>query len=231
MNFWLFLWVVLAVFVLGIFFWSLQVLMKQKMAWQKFAKKFGLGFDKGSFLQSPVISGSYEEFNITLFSEEQPASDIRRRQFRTLLLIRFHASCEPVAVIGTSRHGAFLKDMNLPEKHTPSASQWDDKLAYHTHDEKGLKAYLSPERNAAFHKLLHIKNADMLFVMDNQDGYFTLETPDPFDNADALNKRVENILKELRVIIGKQKPVGTGEKESGKPAPKKKPAKKPASKK
>lgn len=214
MNFWLFIWVVLAVFVLGIFFWSMQILLRQKSAWKAFAKANELGYQSGKFLESPVVNGKYKGMGLTIYSEEQPVDDASRRQFRSIILLHIEESYPTGGLIGTEANKNFIEQLNLPKRYTPSAKSWDKNMVFHVQDDKKAKSFFVKDRLTALHKLLHIKDSEGLFIFDDKEGYYRYETASPLDNLDGLKKRVDALVKECNLLLPSHTPADTKKTES-----------------
>lgn len=203
MNFWLFIWVVLAVFILGIFFWSIQILLRQKTTWKAFAKANGLAYEKKGFLESPIVNGKYDGLGLTIYSEEQLVNDASKRQFRSIILVHIEEGYPTGGVIGTGANKNFINQLNLPKIYTPELSKWDEDISLHVQDEKNAKAFFNNERLSALHKLLHIKESEALFIFDEKESYYRYETANPLDNLEGLNKRVSAIVKQCHPLSPK----------------------------
>lgn len=196
LNFWIFVWVVLAVIVLGVFFWSMEILFRQKRAWKALANKYNMQYESNALLLSPGVSGRIKGYQVDLFAEEQPAEDVRRRQFRTVIMVHIENAYPSSGIAGTPLYKEFINSINLPEIYTPEHKGWNDRNVLHTKDKQALKEFMeaSPERWPALSKLLKIKNADAFFIFDDKEAYFRMETAEPLDDLEFLNKRILGII-------------------------------------
>lgn len=200
MTLWIFLWIVLAVFVVGIFFWSTEILLKQKKCWKAFTKKHSLVYESAAFLQSGAVSGQMGPFEVFLYSEEQITNDVSRRRFRTVLLIHFLDKFPASGVVGTPIHRPFIEGLNLPEVHKPDMQGWDGALPFYTRSNTNLKAFMTPQRYQALQKLLSIKDTEAFWIFDEVEAYFRFETADPMTDLDALERRVKAISRQCEIL-------------------------------
>ncbi|MGE4313971.1 MAG: hypothetical protein AB7E85_06850 [Pseudobdellovibrionaceae bacterium] len=200
MTLWIFLWIVLAVFVLGIFFWSTEILLKQKRCWKAFAEKNGLTYESPAFLQSGGVNGQMGPFEVFLYSEEQLTNDVSRRRFRTIFLVHFYDKFPAAGIVGTQIHRPFIEGLSLPEVHKPDFAGWDGSLPFHTRSDADVKAFMTPDRYQALQKLLSIKNTEAFWIFDDVESYFRFESYDPMTDLEALERRVKAIVRECEKL-------------------------------
>ena len=195
MNFWIFVWVVLAVIVLGVFFWSMEILFRQKRAWKALSTKYKMDYESNALLLSPEVSGRIKGYHVNLFAEEQPSEDVRRRQFRTVLMVHIENGFPVSGIAGTPLYKDFIATIKLPHIYQPDYKSWNDKNVIQTKDKEALSAFMAEnDRWSALSKLLNIKNADGFFIFDDKEAYFRMETAEPLDDLEFLNKRILGII-------------------------------------
>ncbi len=200
MNIWIFIWAVVAVFVLGISFWSMQVLFKQKKAWKKLAKSLNLSYQEQAFLASPVVDGLYNKYHITLYSEEQATQDSARRQFRTVLVIAFQEGFPTGGAIASAGRRPFVEGLRIEEGHKPEFKGWNGNIVFHTQDNDIMSSFMDERRYQALHRIMNLTGKEAIFIFDDKEAYYRLETADPLTDPESVEKMIKKILKECDVL-------------------------------
>ena len=200
LNIWIFIWSVLAVFILGIFLWSIEVLFKQKKAWKDLSKKLKLNYKSTALLQSPIVEGYYGDYHVTLYSEEQPTNDSSRRQFRTVLLIGLAQGFPTGAAIATNGRREFVENLKIEEVHKPDVKGWNGSTIFHTQDDKTISAYMNKARYDSLSKLMGLKNKECIFIFDDTEMFYRMETPDPLTDVATIEKMIAKFTKECDVL-------------------------------
>lgn len=195
------LWVFVAFFIFGIFFWSASILFQQKRAWALFAKRAGLQYLKGALFKSAVVRGGYQGFPLTIFSEEQGSTDKRNRRFRTIIQFELPVGM-PVEGIVTSPEGhAFANGLlDLTETVIPDVPGWDTSILIKTKSAETLKTYLTPERYKSLQTLQTIKSLNCIFIFDLSASFLRFESADPFSDADKLDRLCAKIAEHAKVL-------------------------------
>lgn len=193
MNIWLVFWVFFSVFIMGIFFWSTQILMRQKTAWRQFAKRHGLTYDSRAVLASPAVGGFYRSYGLAIFSEEQLDGDSRGHKFRTIIQMELPAGMPTEGVVATQSLSEMASLLELEEVYTPENGAWDSSIYLKTKDVEKMRAYLTSQRVAALNALMTAKGLGALFIFNEKETLLRIETAEPLDNADRLEKLVNKI--------------------------------------
>ena len=191
MNIWIFAWVVFAVFILGIFFWSVQILFQQKRAWKRLSNSLNWNYREQALLKSPIVEGVYNGFSVLIYSEEQPVQDMGRRQYRTVLLIGFQEGFPMGAALASDGRRAFIESLKIEEVHKPDFEGWNGSVIFHTEDDKVCAKFMNKNRYEALHKLMNLKKKDSVFICDDKEGYYRVETPDPLTDEAVIKKMLD----------------------------------------
>lgn len=190
----------LAVFILGIFFWSLEVLFKQKKGWKALSKKLKLNYENTALLTSPMVEGHYGEYHITLYSEAQPTQDTSRRQFRTILLIGKEQGFPTGAAIATSGRRSFVESLNIEDVHKPDFKGWNGSIVFHTQNDKTISKYMNEDRYTSLNRLMNLKNKESIFIFDDKEMFYRMETSDPLIDPEIIEKMIKKFIKECDVM-------------------------------
>ncbi len=200
MNIWFFVWVVLTVFILGMFFWSAEILFKQKKAWRKLALKLGLSYTPNSLLKSPRIEGVYNGYSVLLYSEEQPSNDSSRKIFRSVMLIGFQEGFPTGAALASAGRRDFIEALKVEEVHKPEYKGWNGSVVFHTQDDETLSKFMNEKRYAALNKLMNLKDKETILIFDDKEGYYRMETFDPLTDDGVVLKMLDKFTSELEVL-------------------------------
>ena len=189
---WILLWVILSVVLLGSALWSLQILMRQKKAWEAYAKKKGLVFNKGTFMGAAEINGVIGNYKIAFFTAERQEADVRRRRYVTSVEITLSEGLVNGGVAGTQNVLTFMQ--SLGKLHPYPIDGWQPtQYMFVLHDDV-IKAYLTPDRLETFDNILKTRNSDTVIVFSDQEMAIRLETSDPMQDADKMDKVITRIL-------------------------------------
>lgn len=200
---WIFLWVIVSLFILGTFFWSVRVLFQQKAAWKNFAQKMNLTYmpQKG-WLVSPVISGSIGQYGFSLFSEPQPTNDQRGLRYNTIIEFALRQGVPAsVGAIGTQKMAVILEQIIAKEPVSVSDADWDTSWFIRATRPAVIQQYLTPARVDVLKKIFRLKTLGTLFLFNDSEGILRLETSDPMVDAERLEKIVRGVLAQLPVLL------------------------------
>ncbi len=200
MNIWFLLWVFLAVFILGIFLWSLAILLRQKTAWTAFARKHGLTVQQGRFFSSPRVSGFYKEYPVTLYSEEQIVNQSASRRFRTILQLELNGIMPAPGVIASQEAANFARSLSLKESYLPEVEGWNKNIVVMTDNAEALKTYFTPERVKSLNAIMSIRSIPCILIFDDSDTFLRFETPDPFDDITKLERFSQKVMDQAKIL-------------------------------
>lgn len=199
---WILLWVVLSGILLGATFWSLQILMRQKNAWEAYAKKKKLSFKRGTFMGAPEMSGMLGDYRVSFFTAERSGPDIRTRRYVTVVEIELKEAAVDGGVFGTAEMRPFMESLGKLHIHKVEHPAWEDDFGAYIHNDAAVTTYLDADKIETLANILKTRNADILVVMNAQEIVFRLETIDPMQNADKIDKilsRLTGLCDKLRI--------------------------------
>jgi hypothetical protein len=197
---WIFIWVVLSLFILGVFLWSVVILREQKTAWAAFAKKHNLQYTPGKFMESAVVRGKMGGFRVSLFSETQQTEDVRGERYVSVIEVEMGPGMKTGAAIGTGEMKGFIDGLSFGQTYDPQHEKWQPAFILKTKDHVALKDYLNRERLDALMDLFNMNKAAALFFFDEHDCVLHMETSDPLRQADKQDRIFERILNDVRKL-------------------------------
>jgi hypothetical protein len=202
LSIWFLLWFVLAIIILGATVWSTIILMQQKKAWKAYAAKKGLVFTANKFFESPTLEGIIDGYNVSFFTALQQKEDSRKN--RQISVMQINANCSFVDGIGagTKEMLPFLQSLEAITPHDMKVRKWDKAHHIQSQNKSIIDAYLSEERVAILSGILKMPNADVLILLDKNEGVFRFETSNPFQDE----KKIEVLVDKLIARIEKLKP-------------------------
>lgn len=192
---WIFVWLVLSSILLGATAWSLRILMRQKTAWEAYAKSKNFTFKRGTFMGPAEMSGVIGDYKLEFFTAERRGEDVRTRRFVTVLEVDLAAQgMVDGAVMGTQEMLPFMQSLDLVHPFEITESGWEKGMYCFIRNDEVVKAYLTPDRLETFATILKTRNADVLVVFHEKQFVVRLETVDPMQDADKIDKIVARVL-------------------------------------
>ncbi|MCB9989511.1 MAG: hypothetical protein H6868_09320 [Rhodospirillales bacterium] len=192
---WVFVWLLLSSFLLGIFFWQSQILWQQKKAWSAFAQKNSLQYIPGKFSEAPSVTGKIGRHHISLFSDSRMMEDMRSRRFMTVVEIVLGCKMPAGGVVATFGMKPFVDTLIFHEEIKPEMEGWGAENLVRTDEEKMMKAFLTPERLKVLQSIFSMKGANAIFLFDKEAVAFRIETADPLHNSERIDKIVKQFLR------------------------------------
>ncbi len=197
---WFLLWFLLSAFVVGVFLWSTRVLFQQKKAWQAYAKKYQLSYNKGRFLSSPVVFGDYEGHRINVYSEEQQTEDARGSRFRTVVELMRKSGMRFSGAVASNHLVPVMDLLEIPDHYNYKGEGWSENYGVKTDDLEYMEQYLTQTRFRALERLLKNDAAGFIFVFNPDDLLVRYETGDPIHDPRRLDKLVKT-LREISEVL------------------------------
>lgn len=191
---WVFLWIVLSVILLGSTFWSFAILLRQKAAWEAFAKAKNFTFKRGTLMGPAEMSGVIGDYKLSFFTAERQAVDVRSRRFVTVAEIELSEGVVDGAVMGTQEMLPFMQSLDLIHPFTIEGHGWETGMYAFIKNDAAIKAYLTPERLEVFSGILKTRNADVFIVFHDAQLVVRLETVDPMQDPDKIEKIVRRVM-------------------------------------
>jgi hypothetical protein len=106
------------------------------------------------------------------------------------------------AVLGTQEMLPFMQSLELVHPYQIEGSGWEKGMYCFIKGEEVIKAYFTPERIETFVNLLKTRNADVLIVFHEKQFVVRLETVDPMQDAEKIDKivaRTIGLMDKLRI--------------------------------
>lgn len=197
---WILLWAVLSLIILGATFWNIIILQKQKKVWAEFADKKGLMFQKGSFSSSCAMDGVIDGYQVSFFTAEQQNPDVRKRRKVTGMQINVTEGIVDSMAAATVEMLPFVKSLPGILAHKPQSKKWDKNHHLFVRNPEAVDAYLTDERADAVKKLLNMKNADVVLLIDDGEAVLRYETTNPMNDLALLEKVVKATLGRIDVL-------------------------------
>jgi len=192
---WIALWVLITAFLIGITGWSYVILMRQKKAWETFAKKKNLIFQKGTLMGSPEISGLIGTTQISLFTAERPTNDIRGKRFVTTVEVTSAKGVFDGIVAGTKEMLPFMQSLTKIHPYDPKHKEgWDSSHYIFVTDDAAADAYFSKTRLDVLATFLKTKNVDAVAAITSKQIVLRVETFDPMQDADKIEKAIDRMM-------------------------------------
>lgn len=197
---WILLWALLSFIILGATIWNLSILFKQKKAWQAFAEKKGIMFQRGTFSGPCTMDGMLEGYQVSFFTAEQQNPDARKRRKVTGMQINLNEGIVDSFAAGTVEMLAFLKSLPDFSPHKIPSDKLNRKQHLFVKNPKAIDAYMTDERAEAINKILGMKNADVVLIADGNEAALRYETVNPLNDTQLLEKLVTATLKRFDVL-------------------------------
>lgn len=202
MSLWFLLWFVLSFVLLGATFWSTIILIQQKKAWREYAAKKGLTFTPNKFFEPASLEGVIDGYNVSFFTATQQNPDARKNRQLTVMQVNANETFVDGIVCCTAEMLPFLQSLEAITPHDLKVGKWNKKNHINTRNKKAVDAYLTEERVSVLSGILSMPNADILILLDNNEGVFRFETPNPLKNA----TQIDSVINKLIIRIKKLEP-------------------------
>lgn len=197
---WVFLWILVSGFILGVFAWSMSILFQQKKAWSGFAKKKKLKYEGGGLNGSPSITGTLEGYKVSYYTEAQMTSDVRGQRYVTVVEFQLGPGMATGAAIASKEYGPFISTINFDTTISPDYPDWNEDYIIRTRDADLAKKYLTAERAKVLSALFSMKNTIGLFFYDELEAVLRIETVDPLRSEDLMEKLTRRLVAACRIL-------------------------------
>lgn len=198
---WFFIWIVLSTFILSVFAWSVQILLKQKKAWKAYAAKMNLSYTGGAkFMSSPTVTGKIKNYPVSLFTSQQAAADIRGQRFSTIIEIALGSGMPDNGVAGTAAMAELINGLNMPHAFVPTDKNWDPTWLIRTRSLSMMERYMTQARIDALKRIFKMNILSALFIFDQQEGVFRIETADALSDGEKLEKIMSGLIQQIDIL-------------------------------
>lgn len=200
MNIWFMVWVFVAVFILGTSLWSLYILLKQKRSWEAFAKKNDMEFISTAFMKSPMLRGAFEGVKVMIYSDQQIAGHERQKRIRTVFEFALKAPMPTEGAIASAAFKNFVNGLGMAEKYVPDSPEWNKEIVVSVTSGEAIAQYFTKERIGALSTVMTIKNCPVMILFSNEDTVMRVESADPFDKPDKLERFLKKMTDAVKII-------------------------------
>lgn len=200
MSLWFLLWFVLSAILLGATFWSTIILIQQKKAWSEYAAKKGLTFTRGTFFAPATMEGVVDGINLSFFTATQMHEDTRKNRQLTVVQVNVNEPFVDGIGFGTKEMLPFLQSLDAITVHDVKVGKWNKAHHIMSRNKKAIDAYLTEERVSIISGILDMPNADVLILLDDKEGVFRIETPNPLQNAQQIDKLVSKLFARIKKL-------------------------------
>ncbi len=191
---WILLWVVLSAILLGATLWSLQILLRQKAAWEQYAKSKNFSFNRGTFMGPAEMTGVIGDYKLSFFTAERAGPDVRTRRYVTVLEIDLGEGLVDGGVTGTKEMLPFMQSLDKLHPYKIEMAEWNENHFMFVKHDDVVKSYFTSERLDVFANLLKTRNADVILIFNETQFVVRLETSDPMQDAAKIDKIVTRVL-------------------------------------
>lgn len=174
--------------------------MRQKRAWKAFALKKKLRYTQSKFLASPEMSGVLDDYTSTFFTAEHQPPDGRNSRKMTALEISLSSRIPFEGGIASGGMVPLIRTIAFKEEFIPPMPDWDKEWIACADNRNGIEAYLTPERLKALTGLMKIKNAWIILLFRKDVTLLRIDTADPLDSVDKLEKLSKFMVKSARAL-------------------------------
>lgn len=205
--FWFLIWFVLSAILLGASVWSLLILLRQKKAWESFATMHKLIFSRGTFMGPAEISGMIDEYKVAFYTAERQSTDVRKKRYVSVIELTAPEGLFDGGVAGTQEMLTFMQSLQQVHFFKIEVEGWDETHRIFVREDLSAAAYFTPDKLDVFANILKTRNADVFIVFTNENYLVRLETTDPMQDADKIEKVVLRIkgLMERMAITGEER--------------------------
>ncbi len=201
-------WLLITVFLLGFWFWTIYILLRQRRAWKFYAQKRKLRYSSDGFYQGVTMNGAIDGYKISIFTSEHSELDARSQRRLSAIEISLHSKLDTYGAVASGGMVHVVEAIDLHQEFKPDAKKWDDAYVIRTRDVGYMKKYLNDER---VDKLLDLMAEDkvwviLLFLEDT--GILRIDTPLPLDDPkrmDFLVKKMIDVANVLELKKGEDK--------------------------
>ena len=95
----------------------------------------------------------------------------------------------------------FLKSLEAITPHEIKVGKWDKAYDIRSSNKGAVDAYLTEERVSILTSILSMPKADVLILLDGNDGVFRVETSNPLQSEQILNSLVEKLMVRIKKLV------------------------------
>lgn len=190
---WVLLWIVLSAILIGASLWSLQILLRQKKAWEEYARARNLSFKRGTFMGPAEITGQLGDYKVSFFTAQQAGTDMRSRRYVTAMELELSEGFVDGGAAGTQEMVPFMQGLEKIHPYKVDYPDWDAAHHMFVKYDDVTRAYFTPERYEALTQILKTRNAEVIVLFNDASVVLHAETSDPMQDAQKIDKIVKRL--------------------------------------
>lgn len=140
------------------------------------------------------MTGFIGDYHIAFFSAERQDSDARKKRYVTAVEITMPEGLVDGGAAGTPEMIPFIESLGYLRPYKVESQDWDPAHRFYAKDKETMAAFLTPGRVTKTAEILKIRNADVLLLFDDKRAVIRVETTDPLEEPQKIDKTVRRIL-------------------------------------
>lgn len=195
MSIWFALWFSLSFILVVFLVWTAFIMLNQKKTWKQFAAKHKLRHKMGAFFASPEVSGVYQDYTISIFGSEHDNQDGRSMRKLSAIEVMLKSKMPMKASVGAGDMVNLIRGLDYHDEIKPAIKGWRDDFIAVSENQYAFSHYLNEERLKAMLPLMTKKRFMFILIFNTSDALIRLDTPEPLDNMEQLEKLVDGLVK------------------------------------
>lgn len=208
MSIYLVLWFLVSGFLLGFWFWTIYVIIKQKNAWKVYAEKRKMRYHSSALLETPSISGAVDGYSVSMFASEHGEIDARSQRRLTAIEILLQTELPFAVAAASGGMVQIVEGLELRQEYRPPIKGWDDTYVLRTNNLKLCQMYFNEDRLRKLVSLMNINKSWITLLFYGNQGVLRLDTPLPIDHPkeiDVIIKQMINVARAIELEKGEDK--------------------------
>jgi len=189
---WIFLWVMVAVGVLGYLGWSANIAMAQKSAWTTFGNKYKMEITPGAkFLSPPALSGLIQGRKMHVYVTIEQGINERLERVYTHVEVMLNNPPRFMAVLSKKPMPVSMTEFRLDQTYAMpelKVAQTDDLAA--------MAQWMNPARVSTIKNFMAGSNApdtETIFISSGDQAFLLWRTEDPMRDPKKLNALAQKL--------------------------------------
>lgn len=200
MSIWFLLWFVLAVIIIGATLWSTIILIQQKQAWKSYAAKKGFNFTPNKFFEPAVMEGTMGDYTVSFFTAVEQNEDSRKNRQITVAQINANFPFSSGIGAGSPKMLAFLQALETIKPYDVDSKVWQKKNHIYVEDQKTASSFLTEARLKIINDLLSFPKANVIILLDQNEGVFRFETSNPLHDQKKIEAFVTKVIARIEKL-------------------------------
>jgi len=200
LSVWFIIWLILSGALMYFSVWTFYILHRQKKSWKDFAKKHKLRYRAESLMAAPDINGVMDGYTLGVFTSEHMTADMRGTRKMTAVEVELSSAMPFDGAVASGKMTDLVQGLNYSEELRPAHKNWDVSYIARSRNGAALEAYLTQERLDAVTSLMKVRNFWVIFIFQGENTLLRVDTFDPCDNPDKIEKIVRRLIRIARIL-------------------------------